>query len=217
MDRSGCFPISDELLLHPLSDLPPKIAGSPFFSDFQDGVSQHCLNYFTNRASTLMTIGPSSFSPAQPLGQFFVSADSLAAANGVISQQLIEFTVELVRRQLFPNYPSRLISLFAVQQLSDFEKWGWAGLERARVFQISAPDNLKRFDARHLRGGITLSINGAESYCGCLLTAMYDAAVKYWSCEPSADPLWEYLVPLPAQLHPVRLDSTASPASTPEE
>ena len=197
MDRSGCFPTSGELSLHPLSDLPHDIAASRFFLDFQNGVSQHCLNYFTDRASMLTAI------QSMPLGQLFVAADSLAAANRRISSQLIELTVELVRRQLFPHYPSRLISLFAVEQ--------------ARVFQISAPDNLKRFDARHLRGGITFTADETGTYCGCLLTAMYDQAIKYWSYEPSADPLWEYLVPLPAQLHQVLLCNTASPASIPEE
>lgn len=211
LDRSGCFPTSGELLLHPLSDLPHDIATSRFFFDFHDGVSQHCLNYFTDRASMLTVI------PSMPLGQIFVTADSLAAANRRISSQLIELTVELVRRQLFPHYPSRLISLFAVEQISDFEKWDWECPEQARVFQISVPDNLKRFDAGHLRGGITFTTNEAGTYCGCLLTAMYDRAIKYWSCEPSADSLWEYLVPLPAQLHQVLLCDRASPASIPEE
>ena len=31
MDRSGCFPTSGELSLHPLSDLPHDIAASRFF------------------------------------------------------------------------------------------------------------------------------------------------------------------------------------------
>lgn len=153
---------------------------------------------------------------SMPLGQLFVAADSLAAANRRISSQLIEFTVELVRRQLFPHCPSRLISLFAVEQISDFKKWGLEHAEQARVFQISAPDNLKRFDARHLRGGITFTTDETGTYCGCLLTAMYDQAIKYWSCEPSADPLWEYLVPLPAQLHQVLLCGRTSLASIPE-
>ena len=210
MDRSGCFPTSGELSLHPLSDLPHDIAASRFFLDLQSGVSKHCLNYFTDSASMLIAI------QSMPLGQLFVAADSLAAANRRISSQLIELTVELVRRQLFPHYPSRLISLFAVEQISDFKKWGLERTEQARVFQISAPDNLKRFDARHLRGGITFTTDETGTYCGCLLTAMYDQAIKYWSCEPSADPLWEYLVPLPAQLHQVLLCDRTSLASIPE-
>lgn len=36
MDRSGCFPTSGELSLHPLSDLPHDIAASRFFLDFQN-------------------------------------------------------------------------------------------------------------------------------------------------------------------------------------
>ena len=63
MDRSGCFPTSGELSLHPLSDLPHDIAASRFFLDFQDGVSKHCLNYFTNSASMLIAI------QSMPLGQ----------------------------------------------------------------------------------------------------------------------------------------------------
>lgn len=56
MDRSGCFPTSGELSLHPLSDLPHDIAASRFFLDFQSGVSKHCLNYFTDSASMLIAI-----------------------------------------------------------------------------------------------------------------------------------------------------------------
>lgn len=56
MDRSGCFPTSGELSLHPLSDLPHDIAASRFFLDFQSGVSKHCLNYFTDNASMLIAI-----------------------------------------------------------------------------------------------------------------------------------------------------------------
>ena len=67
-----------------------------------------------------------------------------------------------------------------------------------------------------LRGGLTFTTDETGAYCGCLLTAMYDQAIKYWSCEPSADPLWEYLVPLPAQLHQVLLCDRTSLASIPE-
>ena len=87
MDRSGCFPTSGELSLHPLSALPHDIAASRFFLDFQDGVSKHCLNYFTNSASMLIAI------QSMPLGQLFVAADSLAAANRRIFLQLIRFPI----------------------------------------------------------------------------------------------------------------------------
>lgn len=200
-DRNGSLANNQTVSLHPLTDLPENSRTSLFVQHFTDGVSSHGASYLSSNCPFLenfyITINDSECIEV-------CSSRSIDKQKSNIDSILIEFIFELVRREKFPDAPSRYTSFFAVDSLSEFSKWPeltskGVNYKSSKFYSFEAPDCLCKFDSSWLKGGLIFGTDHEKRYLGFLSWPIFDNAINYWSGVPSANPRWEYLVPLPIQ------------------
>lgn len=196
IDRAGTLKDGQRVELHSLEELPKEVQDSYFVKDFKYGVSAHGLKYLNPCVGTHPVLRNFDGHP-------FLSATDFETEKGMTDSTVIEVIAEIVRRCYFPSMPSRMVSLFAVKERTDFEQWPELRNEpKAQYFQIEVPENTHKFDSNLLRGGLNFGNTGSAWYLGFHASASFDFAYRYWSGETSANPRFEYLVQLPtAQIH----------------
>ena len=153
---------------------------------FPDGLSQHGVNYLSDKRYI-------SHSPA--------TLEDIKESNSQLSEQLIEYTFELVRRSLFPEKPSRLTPIFALKNIEDSKQWEGFDNPEYPVYEIES-DSAIELDASFLKAGLTfgccLSTGSFEQ--GYEPIPCWEQAVMYWSGKFSDNPKREVLIPLPAKV-----------------
>lgn len=196
IDRAGTLKDGQRVELQSLEKLSKEVQDSYFVKDFKHGVSAHGLNYLNPCVATHPILR--SFD-----GYPFISVSDFEAEKGMTDSTIIEVIAEIVRRCYFPSMPSRMVSLFAVKEKTDFEQWPeLKNTPQVQYFQIDAPESTPRFDSNLLRGGLNFGNTGSFWYFGFHPSAPFDLAYRYWSGEISTNPRFEYLVQLPtAQIH----------------
>lgn len=98
---------------------------------------------------------------------------------------MIELICELVRRLSFPNLPSRLQAVFA-----------WASHDEALAFQREfGGGTIYEVEAdQYFRGDMKLLYLGGSGI------GAWQFAMKYWRCQASPAPRWEYLLVPPVRV-----------------
>lgn len=114
---------------------------------------------------------------------------------------LMELIVELVRQLQFPTKPSRYQSMFACEKIEDANYFRENHREHdgpQPIYEILVGDNtnVHRGDMR------LLDLNASADNAAITFTK----AIWYWSGTPSLEPLWEYVVPLPAHIGKVVME-----------
>lgn len=123
-------------------------------------------------------------------------------SNGDLTQYddfiycLIEHDFEMVRRQRYPDAPSRLQSLFAVESIGDILKTWRRIMTGDYVFFEIFSDEVYERDASYLK-----AYSIATEYKLTDETPGYDNICRYWECERSPEPEIELLLPLSANIH----------------
>jgi len=191
LDRCRTFEINAEIKLYPKESLLSDELAESFFECFNNGISKHCQNYFNNQSYYVDEIILIN-------NKKMIDINSFIRSKSQSDMRCIELIFEMVRRLEFSSFPSRLTSLFAVEDLSDFDEWPELLKDsNYRIFEINVPDNTPRFDANNLRGGDIFSFDGSSAFIGRLPQIEYDFAYKYWSGQQTKNPRWEYLIKLP--------------------
>lgn len=215
LDRNGTVDIQNGVTLQPLNTLAKDVFESRFVSEFANGISFHGINYLDNTRRNLAaciserqySVPTSAGQQIWNIGKLCIEYESLASEKRFIDSQMIEYNCEIVRRAYFPQYVSRFQCLFAVNDVSEFSLW--PELEqtsgKSHILELELNSEIPRFDSNWLKGGLILSGNLECSYIGYLPAASFDAAYNYWSGNPTDDPRWEYLIPLPIDGKNIRL------------
>ncbi len=99
-------------------------------------------------------------------------------------QPILELVLELVRAASFPNLPSRLVSMFACDNMSVLQQFSATYNKHGNVFEITGQSS-GPYDMRHLMLGFTIA-------------QAWEYAENYWSGNQTTQPLPEYLVALPS-------------------
>jgi hypothetical protein len=159
----------------------PDIAGRPdlvahYRRHFPDGLSAHGIRYLHSGSPDPAKLCEAEAGERQGLLQHLVNCD-------------IEIILELVRRVVAPDAPSRFVSTFAWGSPNDVrrfsEMFGFS-LNDYSTFELDADDGF-RADLRWLKGGSKLSI--------------WHDAEQYWRQQPfDPEPLWEYVIALPCKV-----------------
>ena len=111
-----------------------------------------------------------------------------------------EIAIEYVRLLKYPNYPSRFKCLFAVESLNELKEW--------QTFFKNSPCNILKiecskaykFDARWITNpGVFHNYVQTNKFDNISFASYCYFANKYWSGQPSNNPLWELLVELPCK------------------
>lgn len=158
IDRSFQLKANQILKLIPLNDFLPN-----YFLDLE------LLEFFNPLKEGL------SFHGDQYLRKDFFTYDRF----NTLADHNLEFIYELIRQAHFPNKLSRLQSVFAVKDMSEFRKWDCL-LSSNSNYQIARLEfdakNCLEFDATFLRSDMCAKDNG---YIYSPLT-YYKLAFKYW-------------------------------------
>lgn len=194
LDREQNLKENYEIKLRPIVPAPE----SKFLVEFSSGVSEFGLRHLRSYRSFLNCI------QIPPFGEY-IELESLRSAIGVQNQKITELTFEIVRRMYFSSLPSRFTSLFALESVSDFNRWPELTCSKHfDIYKIKAPDSTLRFDSNLLRGGLQILIDDSmynlKYNLDISATSMFDLAYQYWSRSHTKNPRWEYLVPLPAHV-----------------
>ena len=133
---------------------------------YPEGLSFHGIQYLIKECLVIfknMTREPLPLAPTTPM---------------------IEAVFELVRRNEFPQLPSRLQSMFA-----------WCNLDDAREFNSSLGDKHSIFEVEIKN---TFIADQKLLYLGGSVIGTYEMARKYWSGDKSNNCKLEAVIPLPA-------------------
>lgn len=141
--------------------------GPSLLSDdlFSKGVSQHGLAYSINTAFNM---------PDNPFGPS------------------IELALELIRKERFPDKPSRLQSMFGCENLDDVKHFRGSShsARSTSIFEVTT-ENYHRGDMNIL------------NYL-CNMNEFHRRLVGYWAGETLTlegyEPFWEVVIPLPATI-----------------
>ena len=159
LDRAGTLDVSKdiELMKPPYGANWETLQNSHFLDSFPAGLSKHGLHYleFVQRQ-----VSPQNINMFLKIQTNFIS-DILSEE----SNKILEYEYELVRQLHFPNCPSRFTSLFTVKSPSEFENWEqFKNIENPKIVEITVSEDLPRFDANLLHGGITFGLNPNEIF-----------------------------------------------------
>lgn len=197
IDRLGTLKDGQRIELIPLSELSGPVGKSRFARQlFPEGVSHHGAQYLDTESVYKQFFGRTN----NNLELFNIKA--LVDDVELSCSKSIELVFELVRQRYFPEKPSRMTSLCAVDNP---EARGWRSLkaDEKQLFEIIAQDNTPSFDGAFLRGGLALNRDSFENWkIDFSISELFDLAYAYWSGESTDSPQCEYLVQLPiAQIH----------------
>ncbi len=161
-----------------------------------DGLSAHGLRYFSSQAITFPLLDNSCR---------FINAKEFFMEKSFIDMKIIEYEFELVRRNFFPQRPSRLTSIFAIKSIEEFFRWPELLMEhdlsKCNIFEIEVPNETQFFDSNYLHGGVSFGEqSGQYFYFGFSPPISFEFAYRYWEGSPSIDPRWECIIPLPVTL-----------------
>lgn len=108
---------------------------------FPEGLSMHGYHYLDAFVSESL-IGAAG-------------AESLSHALRELPSFQIEWNLELVRRALYPELPSRCQSIFCLESVEEFRDWPELMTGEGQLVEILVPDNGKcvTLDSRMLGGG----------------------------------------------------------------
>lgn len=212
IDRAGSLSAGKIIQLQNIHEVLTDVKNSPFTQLFDDGVSVFGREYL-NINSNVLPVYPVLFEgKPRNITVPTINVNDFLKNKYSVDNKLIELVCEMVRRTFFKKYPSRLQSLFAVHDISEFSKW--PELLRSDqesnihqdIYKIEVSDKTPCFDANHLRGGIVAGIDAGQRqpgfYYGVRIDLMFDCAYRYWSGELTDNPRMEYLVKLPVKIGP---------------
>jgi len=157
VDRLGNLTEGRVCSLVKYSDIKPPELADHVEELFPDGISAHGERYFLSDE-----------------------------AKATIASPMLELLFEQVRRAAFPKCPSRLQSMFAVETLSEAERFQ-SDYGGAAIYKVNADVTF--------RGNMTL-LHGGNS---TLVTSWF--AHQYWKGEAgSQTPFWEWLLKCPVNV-----------------
>lgn len=104
-------------------------------------------------------------------------------------EPIIEVIWEAVRRDFYPDRPSRLVSLYAFPDIAAAEQFRDDRAPGSAIYEIAVADDHFRGDQEQL----DLSDTGLD---------ILAHALRYWDGAPTNNPIWEILVPLPTTIGP---------------
>ena len=166
------------------------LASSKLLSDFKGNVSMHGATYMSASCSTMRIKLSSDLRPV-------IDIEMLDRNLHTTDERILEYTLELVRRLYFPQFPSRLQSLFALSSVEEFNRWPELRIPQGTMYKLNVPDSTPKFDESWLKGGIMRGYTSSGYVVSYAPTLCFDTAYNYWSQIPSDSPRWEYLVELP--------------------
>lgn len=184
-DRSGALSPGQKVELsreHRELDIRAQGVAAVLSEMFPEGLSRHGRRYLNIFASRSL-VGA-------------VDAESLKYALHELPSFQIEWNLELVRRILYPELPSRCQSIFCLNSVEEFQNWPELTTGEGQLVEILVPDNGKyvTLDSQMLRGGYVVLDDGALAGSAPM---DYDFARRYWSGELSPAPRLEVVAKLP--------------------
>lgn len=184
-DRSGALNPGQKVeLSREYSELDVRAEGvAAVLSEmFPEGLSRHGRRYLDIFVSRSM-VGA-------------VDAGSLKYALHELPSFQIEWNLELVRRILYPELPSRCQSIFCLNSVEEFQNWPELMVGEGQLVEILVPDNGKyvTLDSQMLRGGFVVLDDGTLAGSSPM---GYDFARRYWSGELSPTSRLEVVAELP--------------------
>lgn len=167
---------------------------------YPEGLSRHGQQYIQDVIYLFQTLTQAFEDPKTGiLYPSCIAALELTYANNKIGPVCCEMQFELVRKAFFPDKPSRWQSLFAVENIDDFEQWSAEGLsENYPVYEIEVDSSLQKFDSEWLKGTICIGPVGAPKHMGFSPSLNMEMPMHYWQGDATSCPRWEYIIPLPA-------------------
>ena len=198
LDRSGKLHTGQMLDLS-LQNISPDIKNTNFITaNFPKGVSRQGENYIS---ADCLHIRGTNFCSCE-IGPCISESDVIKALD-YANERIIELTFELVRESLFPNLPSRFTSLFAVDAISEFDKWEYefGKIEKKDIYEIEVPDSTRSFDSNYLKGGISFIKESTDrNFIGTCTPFIYDMALQYWGGNHTENSRNEYLIQMPVKI-----------------
>lgn len=147
------------------------------------GVSEHGKSYLHDRVYF-------SNEPA--------SLDDVRKSNSTCSMMITEYTFEIIRQLKFPHMPSRLVSFFAIESLTDTKYWPELISNEYSVFEIDIDYTPVKLDASYLISGLGYGQDTPfKFHQGFSPSFNYYHAINYWSGQFSDNPKPELLLSLP--------------------
>ena len=174
LDHEGTLTEGQIISPGPVSDRYPDIRLSPF--------------------GEKISSGPKGGSVPMTVDEFFAQVNTFNLEN----------EAEIIRRESFSDYPSRLSVFYCVRQLCDLVPWDhfFPLSPASRICEIEYDGPLYEFDARFLRGNTLGDPFGTPDPVKTLedLSLARNELMRYWSRQKSEAPLPEILVPLPVTI-----------------
>jgi len=154
-------------------------------SIFPKGLSQHGINYVNDH-------GYISDNPCNTV--------DIEKSNQYFSDSILEFTLEFIRRSLFPDKPSRFTSFFALERLEDIECWKELTNSYYKIYTVEYESACK-FDANYLISGCCFSWLYPQQFCqGFSPLINLSNVYNYWSQNFTENPKPELLLQLPVKI-----------------
>lgn len=133
---------------------------------FPNGVSKHGIKYLSD------------------LYYYYNEKDDMAkikSINGIISDGIMEYSFELVRRLKYPHIPSRFESLFALENLDDIKKWHELTGGNYKIFEIEVDMQVFKLDASFLLDSIYSGENRYSQVEGFFAEFNWRDSNNYWN------------------------------------
>lgn len=131
------------------------------------------------------------------------SNHGLQYLNQYTDSSVWELCLEFVRLNHFPNFPSRLQSLFGVENLENALLWkGFLSHytnSKINICKIDCSDYFK-FDARWITNPPALASSDNFNFNNNSIAKMLECSYKYWNQEMSSNPLMELLLVFPVKI-----------------
>lgn len=109
------------------------------------------------------------------------NTNDIVVSNQYLSNSILEFSLEFIRRSLFPNKPSRFTSLFALEKLEDLKYWSELTNSPYKIYIVEC-ESAYKFDANYLLGGCCFTWLSPQQFCqGFSPLLNLSNAYNYWS------------------------------------
>ncbi|MCU6226573.1 DUF2441 domain-containing protein [Morganella morganii] len=144
---------------------------APIAEQFGAGLSPHGINYL-----------------------IYNNLNNYVQNNGNQPNVIIEYALELLRQQRYPEKPSRFVSMFGCETLDEakhFRGQYFPNRQSTPIYEIISNDRVHKGDMQLLDAG-------------CPIHEFDTRLNAYWSGESYAlyenyEPFWEIIIPLPAR------------------
>jgi hypothetical protein len=180
---------------------------------FPDGLSRHGMFYLgvSRHPVTMFSVVLPITENSQPMPKGMLQLSEIESVSHFAGTVALEMTLELLRRNVFPQEPSRFQSLFCLRNIDDLQYWPEMRNPQThqfdgKLFEIEIDDvDVSVFDAAHLYPGLISCqeqhVEDYRSYCFDFAPLEeYVSAYSYWAKLPAKSPQPECLVQLPVTL-----------------